>query len=73
MWLFLLNMTGHAHILRNITFISGSLSLIVVSSLTVCWGFVGTVFGVAVSIVVQNGLGAYCVAKYLNINTLGFF
>lgn len=64
----LLQMTGHERDIRNVTLISGSLSVLLAITLTSAYGAIGAACATAVAIIVQNG-GALLMVR----RRLGFF
>lgn len=51
---FLLNMTGHEKLMRNVAFISSALSLIALCALIPLLGILGAALGVSLALVMQN-------------------
>ena len=67
---FLLIMTGHERDLRNITLMSGSLTLFLTWFLTTQFNIIGAAIGTAIAVATQNLLAVYFVKKRLGFNTL---
>lgn len=70
---FLLTMTGHERIFRNIIMFSTILLLTGLSILGLFWGVTGIAVAVALSLICQNVLSAFFVFRELHINILDFF
>jgi O-antigen/teichoic acid export membrane protein len=70
---YLLMMSGHEKDLRNITFISGFLSLVLNVTLIKSFGAVGAAIAIAASVATQNLLALRMVKKRLGFTTLAIW
>ena len=65
---FLLNMTGNEKDMRNISILTGSLSIIMGYLLILHFGVTGAAISVSAALIFQNLLAAFYVRKRLGIN-----
>ena len=65
---FLLNMTGHERDMRNVTMLSGPVTIVCALWLTAMWGVLGTAYAIALGLTLHN-LGALWIVRC----RLGFF
>lgn len=70
---YLLMMSGHEKDMRNITFVSGLISIVLNLVLVKHFGSVGAAVAIALSVAIQNLLAVNMVKKRLGFSTLNFF
>lgn len=64
---FLLNMTGHVHVVRNITLISSAVGVLLILIMTPAFGLLGAATGLSLAVIIQNSAALYYVKKKLNV------
>lgn len=69
----LLNMTGFANVMRDITLLSGVAAILLALFLTLFYGLYGAILAGALAVILQNALAAYCVYRYHKINMFKIF
>jgi O-antigen/teichoic acid export membrane protein len=67
---FLLSMSGHEKVFRNVVFFSGPISIILSFSLIPIFGVMGAAIATAIAVASQNLLAVFMVKKHLGFNPL---